>query len=183
MIKQDTAWLHLNAILSNKEGFWDLWMLSLSVFLHFLTEMNLCAAEMAFSETVLCNWMTALRCVAMRQHFLTGIVQKGKCANLGALAKISTPAVARVVRSGIRNAEECDWTLGKLISKLSRKLKRLFGNCQGWGCWDCNLPSSQANYNSCSHKEQTRCNRYLCKTVAVTQSQGRNELVTLSAPG
>lgn len=40
--------------------------------------------------------MNALHCVATRQHFLTGMVQRGKCANLGGLTKISTPAVARV---------------------------------------------------------------------------------------
>lgn len=75
-------------------------MFSLSFSLLSSTKMNLCVAEMAFSEAVQCNELNAWHCVAMRQHFLTGMAQRGKCANLGGLAKISTPAAARVGRSG-----------------------------------------------------------------------------------
>lgn len=79
--------------------------------------------------------MNALHCVAMRRHSLTGMVQRGKYANLGGLATTSAPAEARVGRSENKNVEnknveECDWRLGKPVNKVTG-MQRLFGNCQG----------------------------------------------------
>lgn len=74
--------------------------------------------------------MNALHCVAMRQHSLTGMVQRGKNANLGGLATISAPAEARVGRSENKNVEECDWSLGKLVNKL-KGTQRLFWELPG----------------------------------------------------
>lgn len=88
--------------------------------------------------------MNALHRVAMRQHSLTGMVQRGKNANLGGLATISAPAEAGVGRSENKNVEECDWRLGKLVNKF-KGMQRLFGNCQGQGYPDYKLLDNQAN--------------------------------------